>query len=85
MWIVIAVAAIVVLAIVLVVVSRARERRLEQKREEATELRRQSEAKLQRSEHRSSVADDLADRARLERREAEVAAQRADEVDPDVD
>ena len=85
MWIVIAGAAIVAFAVVLVAVRRARERRLEEKRLEATELRRQSEAKLQRSEHRSSVADDLAERARRERQEAEVAARRADEVDPDVD
>lgn len=85
MWIVIAVAAIVLLAVVLFAARRARERRLEEKRTEAAELRRQSEAKLQRSEHRSSVADDLAERARQERREAQVAAQRADDVDPDVD
>ena len=85
MWIVIAVAAIVVLAVVAFAILRARARHLEEKRREATELRRQSEAKLQRSEHRSSVADDLAERARRERQEAEVTARRADEVDPDVD
>jgi hypothetical protein len=33
----------------------------------------------------ASVADELAERARVERKEAEVAAHRADEVDPDVD
>jgi Flp pilus assembly protein TadB len=84
-WIVIAVAALVVLGLLLWSAQKARERRLESKRTEAVELRRQAEAKVQRSEHRASVADELAERARVEREEAQVAARQADEVDPDVD
>jgi hypothetical protein len=64
---------------------RARERRLESKRSEALELRKQAESKSQRAEHRASVANELAERAQAEQKEAEVAARRADEVDPDVD
>jgi flagellar biosynthesis/type III secretory pathway M-ring protein FliF/YscJ len=84
-WIVIAVAALIVLAIVLWGVQKGRERRLESKREEASNLRQQAETKAQRAEHRSSVADELSQRATVEREEAQVAARRADEVDPDVD
>jgi FtsZ-interacting cell division protein ZipA len=84
-WIVIAVAALVVLGLVLVGALKARERRLEGKRSEAVELRRQAEMKTERAENRASVADELAERARVERKEAAVAARRADDVDPDVD
>jgi FtsZ-interacting cell division protein ZipA len=84
-WIVIAVGAVIVLGLVLLAARRAREERLERKRSEALELRKQAEAKTQRAEHRASTADELAERARVERQEAEVAARRADEVDPDVD
>jgi uncharacterized protein HemX len=82
---VIAVAAVVVLGLVLWSALKARHRRLESKRSEALQLRRQAEQKTQRAEHRASVADELAERARAERQEAQVAARRADEVDPDVD
>jgi len=51
----------------------------------ALELRKQAESKSQRAEHRASVANELAERARADQKEAEVAARRADEVDPDVD
>jgi FtsZ-interacting cell division protein ZipA len=84
-WIVIAVGALVVLGLLLWSAQKTRERRLEAKRSEAVELRRQAEAKVQRSEHRASVAEELAEHARVERQEAEVASRRADEVDPDVD
>jgi FtsZ-interacting cell division protein ZipA len=82
---VIAVAAVVVLGLVLFGAWKGRERRLEGKRSEALQLRRQAEQKTQQAEHRASVADELAERARAERQEAQVAARRADEVDPDVD
>jgi flagellar biosynthesis/type III secretory pathway M-ring protein FliF/YscJ len=84
-WIVIAVAAVIVLGLIVFAMRRARERRLEAKRQEAFELRQQAESKVLRAEHRTSVADELAERARKERREADLVAQRADEVDPDVD
>jgi hypothetical protein len=47
-WIVIAVAAVLVVALLLLSARRARERRLESKRSEALELRKQAEAKSQR-------------------------------------
>ena len=84
-WSVIAGAAVAAIALIVFAAKRARERRLESKRDEALELRRQAEAQTQRAEHRASVADGLAERARVERQEAQVAARRADEVDPDVD
>ena len=84
-WIVIAVGALIVLGLLLVSGRKARERRLDSKREEASNLRRQAETKAQRAEHRASVAEELSQRATVERQEAVVAARRADEVDPDVD
>ena len=61
-WIVIAVVVVVAIALILWAANRARERRLEERRGEAVELRRQAEAKTQRSEHRASVADELTER-----------------------
>jgi Flp pilus assembly protein TadB len=84
-WIVIAAAAVLIIGLILWSARRARERKLEEQRNEARELRSQAEAKTQRAERRASVADKLADRARVERQAAQVAARRADEVDPDVD
>jgi type II secretory pathway component PulM len=84
-WILIAVGAALVLAIVLFGAWKGRERRLESKRTEAQGLRRQAEQQARRAQERSELADELAERARGERREAQVAARRAAEVDPDVD
>jgi Flp pilus assembly protein TadB len=84
-WIVIAVAVVVIVGLIVWSARRARERQLESKRNEARELRQEAEAKTQRAVRRASIADELADRAHVERQEAEVAARRADDVDPDVD
>lgn len=84
-WIVIAVAALIVVGIVAVGAWKGRERRLESKRTEAQGLRRQAEQQSRRAQERSALADELADRAQGERQEAQVAGRRADEVDPDVD
>jgi FtsZ-interacting cell division protein ZipA len=84
-WIVIAVGVLIVLGLLFVSSRKARERRLDSKRAEASNLRRQAEAKAQHAEHRASVADELSQRTTVERQEARVAARRADEVDPDVD
>lgn len=84
-WIVIAVAAVILVGLLILAARRAQQGRLENKRGEARELRQQAEATEQRAEHRAATADELAERAQTERREAEVAARRANEIDPDVD
>jgi len=84
-WIVIAVAAVVVIGVLILSARKARQRRLESKRGEARELRTQAQVTAERAEHRAATADELAERARVERGEAEAAARRANEVDPDVE
>jgi FtsZ-interacting cell division protein ZipA len=84
-WILIAVGAVIIVGLVILAARKGRERRLESKRHEALELRREAQATEQRAEQRASVADELAERSQLERRQARAEAQRANEVDPDVD
>ena len=84
-WIVIAAAALIVLGLVVIGAWKGRERRLESKRTEAQGLRRQAEQQSRRAQERGALAEELAERSRGERQEAQVAARRADEVDPDVD
>ena len=67
-WIVIAVVAVAAIALILWAAARAREKRLEENRAEAVELRRQAEAKTQRSEDR---AGQLLDRVRHRRAQPE--------------
>lgn len=81
-WIVIGVGAAIVVALLLLGARRAT---LEKRRGRTQELRSEAQVKTKRAEARESVADDLAARARADRREAEVAAQRAGEIDPDAD
>jgi hypothetical protein len=76
---------VVVIGLLILSARKARQRRLESKRGEARELRTQAQATAERAEHRAATADELAQRARVERGEAEAAARRANEVDPDVD
>jgi hypothetical protein len=76
----------VILAIALFVIGRrAREQRVGQKREEATELRGEAEMRASRASEREAIAEEQAEQARREREEAEERARRADRVDPDVD
>jgi flagellar biosynthesis/type III secretory pathway M-ring protein FliF/YscJ len=85
-WILIVViAVIVVLGIIWWAVTRGRERRLEAKRTEAAELRNEAGTRMRRSEERQSLAEEQAEAARRERIEAETAAERAADVDPDID
>jgi Tfp pilus assembly protein PilO len=83
--IVIIVVAVVVLALLAWAVTRGRQRRLEGKRVEATELRQEAQSRVQRADERQALAEEQAERARRERAEAESRLERADEVDPDVD
>jgi hypothetical protein len=80
-WIVIGVGAAIVLAVVLA----GRWRLMARRRDEAEELRSEAQMRTERAERRQSVADELGARARADRHEAEVAARRAGEIDPDAD
>jgi flagellar biosynthesis/type III secretory pathway M-ring protein FliF/YscJ len=83
--IVIVVAAAVVVALLLWGVVRGRERRLEQRRDEASAHREQSELRARQAEEREVAAREELDRAERERAVAQGHATRADEIDPDVD
>jgi flagellar biosynthesis/type III secretory pathway M-ring protein FliF/YscJ len=86
-WIILLIiaAVLVVLAIAFVASRRARDRRLEGKREEAQELRSTGEMQAQRAEERAAMAEEQAEQARKERAQADERLRRADEVDPDVE
>ena len=85
LWIVIGIAAFVVLvAIALPVGRRARDRRVAQKRTQAQELRDEAQRRLATAGQREAVAQQQTERARRERGAAEEAARRAADVDPDV-
>ncbi len=84
-WIVIAVAAVLLVGLVIFAGRRARDRRIENKRVEARELRQEAEMRGRRAEERELVAQEQAEQAQRERRGAEEAAERARRVDPDVD
>jgi flagellar biosynthesis/type III secretory pathway M-ring protein FliF/YscJ len=77
--------AVLVAVAVFFVAPRLRERRLEGRREEASELRSDAADQARRAEERETVAEEPAERARRERADAEERARRADELDPDVD
>jgi Flp pilus assembly protein TadB len=83
--VVIAVAAVLVAGFVLWLLSRSRERHLEERRVEAGEHREKADLQSQRAREREAVAQDELDRARTEREVAQAHTRRADEIDPDVD
>ena len=87
-WVIVALAfgAVLVLGVVLWAVSRAREqRRLEERRGEAAELREKAELQSRRAAEREQAASEELQRAERERSAAAVHSERADEVDPDLD
>jgi FtsZ-interacting cell division protein ZipA len=84
-WIVIAVVVGLVILGALFVLPRWRERSLEQKRTEAATLRDRARVRAEKAEQREALAEEQAREARQHREAAEATAQRADEVDPDVD
>jgi FtsZ-interacting cell division protein ZipA len=84
-WLLIILGVLLLIGIIVVGGRAARERQLEGKRAEATELRREAQERSESAEQRERFAAEEADRARREREAAEERARRADEVDPDVD
>ena len=83
--IVIVVAVVFVLALLFLAGTKGREKRLENRRAEAGELRGEAETSARRAEEREAVAEEQAERAREEREAAQSHARRADEIDPDVE
>ena len=83
--VVIAVAAVLLVAVVLWALSRTRNRKLDERRVEASQHREKAELQSFRAREREAAAQDELERAQNEREVAEAHARRADEVDPDVD
>ena len=84
-WLLIILGVLLLVGIIVVGGRAAREKKLEGKRVEATELRREAQQQSESAEQRERMAAEEADRARREREAAEERARRADEIDPDVD
>jgi flagellar biosynthesis/type III secretory pathway M-ring protein FliF/YscJ len=84
-WIVIAGAAVVVLAALVFGARRAKDRRVAQQREQAQELRQEAERRHRSAKERESLSQELADRAKAERKAGDEAAAHAARVDPDRD
>ena len=86
-WVIVLIVAgvIILLALVWFGVRRAREGRVESRRVEAGELRREAQTKAQRADERQRIAEEQAEQARREREAAEARLERADDVDPDVE
>lgn len=76
---------LLLVGIIIVGGRRTQERRLEGKREEASELRDDAQTRARRAEEREALAQEQAERAKEERLAADEQLQRADKVDPDVD
>ena len=83
-WLLIILGVLLLVGIIVVGGRAAREKQLEGKRVEATELRREAEQQSESAEQRERMAAEEADRARREREAAEERARRADEIDPDL-
>ena len=86
-WVIalIVIGAVVLVALLVLAGRRGRERQLESKRSEATELRQEAGVRARRAEERAALAEEQAERARQERAAADATARRADEVDPDIE
>ena len=87
-WVIVALAigALFLLGVVLWTIRRAREqRRLDERRDEAAELREKAELQARRAAEREQAASEELRRAERERHAAAVHSERADEVDPDLD
>ena len=83
-WIVIAVAIVVVVA-GLVGLRTTSERRLAQRREKALELRQEVEERTARADQREALSREQAEIAQNERSEAEKIGARANKLDPDYE
>jgi hypothetical protein len=84
-WIVIAVGAVIVLAALVFGARKAKDRRVVQQREKAQELRQEAEQRHRKAKERESLAQELTERAKAERKEGDKAAAHAARVDPDRD
>ena len=84
-WIVIAIAAVVVIAALVLGARKGREKRVIQKREQTQELRQEAEDRTRRAEERERIAEEHAQQARDERKQAAEVGARADKIDPDRD
>ena len=84
-WIVIAVAAFVVLAAVVLGARKARERRVVQQREKAQKLRQEAEQRHRAAKERENMSQELKERAATERKEGDKVAAQAAKIDPDRD
>jgi biopolymer transport protein ExbB/TolQ len=79
------VAAVVVLAIVAWAATRARGRKLEERRQEAQEVRMEAQTTGRRAERARLAAEEQAERARKEQLHAAELHDKANELDPDVE
>jgi uncharacterized protein HemX len=85
-WIVIAIAAVVGLAVLVFGGRKVKQRRVvSQQREQAQGLREEAEQRHRSAKERESLAQELAERAKAERKEGDKAAAQAARVDPDRD
>jgi biopolymer transport protein ExbB/TolQ len=81
----IVVGVLVALAIIAYAATRARGRRLEQRREQAQDVRVEAQAKTRRAEQARLAAEEQAERARREQQSAAELRAKADELDPDIE
>jgi biopolymer transport protein ExbB/TolQ len=81
----IVVGVVVALAIIAWAATRARGRKVEERRQEAQEVRIEAQAKARRAEQARLAAEEQADRARTEQQRAAELHDKANELDPDVD
>jgi uncharacterized protein HemX len=85
-WIVIAIAAVIGLAVIVLGGRKAKQRRVaNEQREEAQGLRQEAEQRHRSAKERESLSKELADRAKSEREAGDKAAAQAARVDPDRD
>jgi Flp pilus assembly protein TadB len=82
-WIVIAVAAVIVLAVAVFGGRRAKQRRVVKQREQAQTLREEAQQRHRTAKERENLAQELAERAKSERKAGDEAAAHAARVDPD--
>ena len=73
------------LAIIAYAATQARGRKLEERREQAQDVRDEARAKARRAEQARLAAEEQAERARKEQQSATELRAKADELDPDVD
>jgi flagellar biosynthesis/type III secretory pathway M-ring protein FliF/YscJ len=84
-WIIIGIAAALVIVLAVVGTRFLGRRRVERRRAEARVLRQEAEERAHRAEEREALAGDIANQAREERKEADKLARRAGKLDPGPD